>query len=188
MFTLSCCHKHFGLRCSTEHLVHPARQHYAHWWMLMCLVWTPETWRMHWSAAKVRPSVCGQKEYSPSVCFFLFACGGLPVLHCWRIWWSNWPAVAREFPINKKTPIQLVIPALNVRINHVCLLPAYSNSGQKAATRAPWTACTYYRGCIFFCWQSGATINTGIQREDVSQRSWVWVEPGFCSCMAISYS
>lgn len=73
MFTLSCCHKHFGLRCSTEHLVHPARQHYAHWWMLMCLVWTPETWRMHWSAAKVRPSVCGQTGVQP-LCMFLSLC------------------------------------------------------------------------------------------------------------------
>lgn len=25
IFTLSCCHKHFGLRCSAEHLVYPAR-------------------------------------------------------------------------------------------------------------------------------------------------------------------
>lgn len=48
---LSCCHKHFRLRCSTEHLVCPARQHHSHWWTLMSMAPTPETARIHWSCA-----------------------------------------------------------------------------------------------------------------------------------------
>lgn len=40
IFTLSCCHKHFGLRCSSEHLCYPARRHCSHiderWWGTNC--------------------------------------------------------------------------------------------------------------------------------------------------------
>lgn len=45
IFTLSCCHKHFGLRLDTEHLVCSARQCYSHRWMQMSVVQSPEIWR-----------------------------------------------------------------------------------------------------------------------------------------------
>lgn len=81
IFTLSCCHKHFGLRCSSEHLCYPARRHCSHiderWWGTNC--WNLDV------ILKLCRKGCGILYLINSVCASL----------CWTTWLreSNWPAV-----------------------------------------------------------------------------------------------